>query len=72
MTEEEFKEKLGQKIHELRKERDLTLYQLALKTQAHKSTIMRIERAEVSPSTNLLRRIAGALEVPMVDLVGME
>ena len=36
MTEDEFKEKLGQKIHELLKERDLTLYQLALKTQAHK------------------------------------
>lgn len=72
MTDQEFKEKLGQKVNRIRKEKDLTLYQLALKTQAHKSTIMRIEKADVSPSANLLRKISIALEVPLEELVKVE
>ena len=72
MTDEQFKIKLGNKVHDLRKKKDLTLYQLASLTQAHKSTIMRIERADVSPSANLLRRISIALEVPLTDLVDVD
>ncbi|WP_070137935.1 helix-turn-helix domain-containing protein [Crocinitomix algicola] len=69
MTDEEFKQKLGKKLHKLRKDRDLTLHQLATATGAHKTTIMRIERAEINPSANLIRRMAGALEVPITDLM---
>lgn len=69
MTDEEFKIKLGSKLHALRKERDLTLHQLALATGAHKTTIMRIERAEINPSANLIRRMAGALNIPINDLM---
>jgi transcriptional regulator with XRE-family HTH domain len=72
LSDQEFKEKLGEKLHALRKEKDLTLYQLAQKTESHKSTIMRIERAEVSPSANLLRRIASALEVPSSVFMDLE
>ena len=72
MTDDEFKEKLGDKVHNLRKDKDLTLYQLANLTQAHKTTIMRIEKAEVSPSANLLRRISMALDVPLEELVKLE
>ena len=72
MTDQEFKVKLGQKVNRLRKEKDLTLYQLALKTQAHKSTIMRIEKADVSPSANLLRKISIALDVKLEDLVKLD
>jgi len=72
MTDQEFKEKLGEKVNRLRKEKDFTLYQLALKTQAHKSTIMRIEKADVSPSANLLRKISIALEVPLEELVKVD
>ncbi|MDA7803965.1 helix-turn-helix domain-containing protein [Crocinitomix sp.] len=72
MTDEEFKTKLGNKLHDLRKERDLTMHQLAVKTTAHKSTIMRIERAEINPSANLIRRIANALEVPVNELMEFE
>jgi transcriptional regulator with XRE-family HTH domain len=70
MTDQEFNEELGLKLRKLRKQRGLTLHQLATMTQAHKTTVMRVEKGEVSPSTNLLRKIAIALDVPTEELLG--
>lgn len=71
MTDQEFNAEFGERLRTIRKEKGLTLYQLASLTQAHKTTIMRIEKAEVSPSTNLLRNICIALDVRVEDLMGM-
>ncbi len=69
MTELELTPQLGAKLRKYRKQRGFTLHQLATMTQAHKITIIGIEKAEVTPSANLLQRIALALDIPTEELI---
>ncbi|NOQ73541.1 MAG: helix-turn-helix domain-containing protein [Crocinitomix sp.] len=70
MTDTEVNEKLGVNLRRFRKQRGFTLHTLALATQAEKMTIMGIEKSEVNPSSNLVQKLAVALNISVEELVG--
>src|SRR5712691_10638385 len=59
---------LGRRIRKLRLERGLTLQAVAGTARVSQSLISQVERGLASPSINTLRRIAGALDVPIAAL----
>ena len=59
---------LGPRIRALRLERRLTLQAVAEQAGVSQSLISQVERGLASPSINTLRRIAGALGVPIAAL----
>jgi transcriptional regulator with XRE-family HTH domain len=59
---------LGQAIRTLRFERGLTLQAVAAAAGVSQSLISQVERGVASPSISTLRRIAGALQVPIAAL----
>ena len=59
---------LGRRIRTLRLERQLTLQAVARTARVSQSLISQVERGLASPSINTLRRIAGALDVPIAAL----
>jgi DNA-binding response OmpR family regulator len=61
---------IGETIRSLRKERDLTLKQLARRTSLSVSLLSQIERAESSASIGSLYRIASALDVGLARFFG--
>lgn len=69
MTDTEVNEKLGANLRRYRKQRGFTMHTLALATQADKITIMGIEKSELTPSSNLLQKLAIALNVSVDDLI---
>lgn len=56
---------LGKKIAEFRTNKNLTIRQLAEKTNVTSSLLSQIERGLANPSLNTLRMIANALEIPL-------
>ena len=60
---------LGSSIRKLRKQRNLTLEELAAKTDLSAGFISKIERGINSPSFNNLQKICYALNVTTTDLV---
>jgi len=56
---------IGQKIMEFRKEKNLTIKDLASKTGLTSSLLSQIERSLANPSINSLKIIAKTLEVPL-------
>ncbi len=64
-AEERVSTQLGAKIRTLRKERDLTLKQLANKTALSVSLISQIELGKSAASVSTLRKLAAALGVTM-------
>ncbi|TXN36131.1 helix-turn-helix transcriptional regulator [Flagellimonas hymeniacidonis] len=60
--------KVGLRIRQLRKEKQLSQFQLSIEADLTKNQIGRIERAERNTSLVTLNRIAGALEVPLHTL----
>lgn len=67
--EEELNMKIGKKVRELRKEKKLTLKQLAEWTNLSVSLISQIERAESAASISTLNKIATALNIKLKDLL---
>ena len=65
-------QKLGRKIRELRKERGLTMRQLAEMVGVNYTTIYRVETGKVSPSVVLLSDIAHHLGHPVTSLLEEE
>jgi len=61
---------IGETIRVLRKDRDLTLKQLARRTSLSVSLLSQIERAESSASVGSLYKIASALDVTIAKLFG--
>jgi transcriptional regulator with XRE-family HTH domain len=59
---------LGRRIRKLRLERNLTLQAVAATARVSQSLISQVERGLASPSISTLRRIAGALDVPIAAL----
>jgi transcriptional regulator with XRE-family HTH domain len=57
---------IGQKLHKRRGDFGLSLRDLAKKTGVTASFLSQIERGVTSPSLNSLRKIADALEVPLL------
>jgi DNA-binding NtrC family response regulator len=68
--EEQLHRVLGETIRNLRKERDLTLKQMAKRTGLSVSLLSQIERAESSASISSLYKIAVALDARVQDLFG--
>ncbi|MFO0756493.1 MAG: response regulator [Byssovorax sp.] len=68
--EEQLHRVIGDTIRNLRKERDLTLKQMARRTGLSVSLLSQIERAESSASISSLYKIAVALESRIQDLFG--
>ena len=59
---------VGEKIRLLRKSRKLTLTELALLVESDVGNLSRLERGLQGYSDTLLRKIAGALQVPVSEL----
>ncbi|MBW2565134.1 MAG: helix-turn-helix transcriptional regulator, partial [Deltaproteobacteria bacterium] len=57
--------KIADKIHEIRKNKGLTLAQLGDATGLSKGLLSRIENNQVSPPIATLSKIARGLEVPI-------
>jgi DNA-binding NtrC family response regulator len=68
--EEQLHRAIGDTIRGLRKEKDLTLKQMARRTGLSVSLLSQIERAESSASISSLYKIAIALEARIRDLFG--
>ncbi len=68
--EEQLHRVIGDTIRQLRKDKDLTLKQMARRTNLSVSLLSQIERAESSASISSLYKIAVALESRIQDLFG--
>lgn len=67
-----FLKALGNRIRQLRKERNLTQAQLANKCDNHAEYIGRIERGQYNVSSSSLYKIALALDITMKELFDFE
>jgi len=64
---------LGRRIRELRQERNKTQYDVAVAARLAPATIHKIEAGKTrSPRFDVIDAIAGALEVPVTDLLGLQ
>ena len=68
--EDELHAAIGRQIRDLRKQRGLTLKQMARRTNLSVSLLSQIERAESSASVSSLFKVATALDVKITDLFG--
>jgi len=66
--EDELHAAIGRQIRDLRKNRGLTLKQMARRTNLSVSLLSQIERAESSASVSSLFKVATALDVRLTDL----
>jgi transcriptional regulator with XRE-family HTH domain len=62
------KEKLGQRILELRKEKSLSQEKLALKSNIDRAYMHLIEKGKTNISIELIEKIAIALEIDIKEL----
>jgi len=66
-AEDESSERIGSRLRELRRARNLTLRQLAESASVSASLISQVETGRVEPSITSLRRIATGLGVPITE-----
>lgn len=62
LSSEKFIKKVGLRIKELRKERNLTQLDLAAKSDMEESALQRIEAGRTNPTLKTLLKISNALE----------
>ena len=62
--------KLGGRVQTFRAERGWTLGELAAHSGVSRSSLSKIERDEVSPTYDVIQRIARAFAIPVVELFG--
>lgn len=60
---------IGHKIRQLRQQKNMTLHDLAEKTQTTAGYISQLERGIVDPSLSTLRKIAAVLNTPLFTLL---
>ena len=61
--------KFGERVREIRKEKELSQEELAHKADLHRTYIGMIERAEKNITLVNIEKIANALEVEIVNLI---
>ena len=61
--------RLGARVRKLRTARKLTLDALSQKCDVSRASISKIERGEMSPTYETLRKLANGLEVALTTLV---
>lgn len=66
-SKEEILIKFGERVRELRKEKQLSQEQLAFKADVHRTYIGMIERAEKNVTLLNIEKIANALEIRLTD-----
>lgn len=64
--------RLAGRLRALRKERDLTLDELAERSDVSRSALSKIERGEINPTIGLVSKIADALGISTAQLIGVE
>ena len=68
MDNEEFLQKLGQKIRILRKNRRLSQEKLAIELECDQGYLSRIETGKANPSAVYLKQIADSLNLDIIEL----
>ncbi len=68
MDNEEFLQKLGQKIRILRKNRRLSQEKLAIELECDQGYLSRIETGKANPSAVYLKQIADSLDLDIREL----
>jgi transcriptional regulator with XRE-family HTH domain len=61
----------NRRLRELRKQRNLSQGQLALRVGVDRSYITKIEQGHRIPAVEVLKRLAGYLGCPLEDLIGI-
>ena len=69
---EEAVARLAGRLRALRKEQDLTLDELAERSDVSRSALSKIERGEINPTIGLVSKIADALGISTAQLIGVE
>jgi len=64
--------KLGQRVRQLRKERNWTQEELEAKARVERVYLSRLEGGKQNPSVLTLRALARAFKVPLVDVLPPE
>ncbi len=64
-------EKLGMRIHKLRKEKGITLEHLAYENGMSKGNLSKIEKGLVDPQFTTLAKIAHGLGIKLKDLMNL-
>jgi transcriptional regulator with XRE-family HTH domain len=64
--------RLASRLKELRRERDLTLDELAERSDVSRSALSKIERGEINPTLMVITKIAEALDISVAQLIGVE
>lgn len=64
----DIQKKFGQKMKELRKQKNLSQERLALKSGLHRTYISDVERGARNVSIKNIEKIAKALSVPVINL----
>jgi transcriptional regulator with XRE-family HTH domain len=68
MKKEEFVQKVGHNIRNIREERKITLEKLALEAGIEYSQLSRIEKGKINTSIYSMYNIANALEVSVTEI----
>lgn len=66
---EEVRHRLGSRLRALRQDRQLTQEELAERAEIHPTFLAKIEAGQRLPSLEVIRRLAGALGVPVASIV---
>lgn len=62
---------IGQRIHDLRKQRKMSQEELALSSDIHPAYLGRVERGEKCPTVQTLFKISQGLKVPLHQLTNI-
>lgn len=66
LKENELEYRIARSLIEARIKKGLTQTELAKKIKSRQSVVSRVENAQSTPSLSLLKRLAAALEVPLL------
>lgn len=72
VRDQELIQKFGNRLRDLRKEKDLSQEKLANLSNVTINQISRIERGEINPTLSTLGVIAAAMEVSLKDLLNFD
>lgn len=72
LNEDALSVNIGQRIRQLREERDLSIRALSRASGISANALSMIERGRSSPSVSTLYKVAGALEIPITALFSSE
>jgi len=64
------KTSLGTRLKRIRTDSGLTLQQVSARTQVARSTLYKIENGQLSPTYDILQKIARGMEIDIVELFG--